>query len=582
MVSFTICMSESRLESTFLKVYINEIISTNEQRALVLIYNNLSIFQEFVTNFYALKLPLYNIYLPQLNKFNGKYGGKYDIRVTYEESKLHFVFLNKLKHLYTDLSVIRKIYFWRDRDKIIVFIKEKYEEKKSKAGFKFCFQFYITNIVFTYLGNGIKSYIYNPFNNTILISKPQNFFENKFLNLYGYNLKISMFPSVVNIYDNNTYHGRDGLMSRAIAHHLNATYTYLHPRITSLAPVLNQYDDIAERVAEVGFNTRYIKFNFKNLIEKTYPHDRDDLTCLIPKKNLQEFLGFTSLLTETVWVLSLAASLFFFIYVVISLVLAKRRLDVINVVMMILLLLFNKPVKERRNFNFRLALISYLTFCAFLNTLIVCRLTSIVTAPKNRKEIETIKELADTTYPIVTIDRFQELLNASIVSTLREKILPRLKIIKEEQYLDEISKCKNVVFICKDHLASYAQIQNENFPNGIQFYQVMKERILPALSCYIVSYGSPFLSRFDSLIQRLVQSGIHDYWKKKTWNKLEIHKKAQTNNDDYSDTHSVAKASLNIASKILFYGFGISTIVFLIEIMSTIKIILLCNSLNKF
>ncbi|XP_044259019.1 uncharacterized protein LOC123007672 [Tribolium madens] len=561
-VIFTTSLSQNKVQNKILQQYIKEITSTNQQRTLILIYNNVNTFHSFSSKFYDLELPLYNIYLAQLSKFNGKYDEKYDIGVTYEESKLYFVVLSNLKQLYSDLLLIRKIYFWRDRDKIVVLINEKFQEEEAKATFRHCFQFYIINIVFMFLKDSV-SFTYNPFSGNFLSpDKPEHFFPDKFQNLYGYNLKISMFPSVVNIFRNNTYQGRDGVMSRIIAHHLNATYTYLYPRITPLAPVLNQYDDVAERIAEVGFNTRYIKFNFKNLIEKTYPHDRDDLACLIPKEYVQEI----SLLRTSVWGLSLVASGVFFFYVLIT----NRRFDVINVLMTILLLLFNKSIKESRNFNFRLALISYLTFCAFLNTLIVCRLASVMTAPKYFAGIETVKELAETNHQILTIDRFQELLNASLISSLRFKILQRLTIIKEEQYLDEINKHRKVAFICKDHLANYAQIQKENYPNGIQFYRVMKERILPALSCYIVSYGSPFLTRFDSLIQRIVESGIHDYWKTKTWEKLEIHHQFQTNQDNYKGR--VAEASLQIIQKILVYGLGTASLVFLLELLSTVTI----------
>ncbi|EEZ98706.2 hypothetical protein TcasGA2_TC001246 [Tribolium castaneum] len=556
LVIFAISLSQNKAQNEILRQYISEITSTNQQRTLVLIYNNVGTFRDFSSHFYGLALPVYNVYLGELRKFNGKYGEKYDIAVTYEESKLYFVVLNDLKQLYTALPLIRKIYFWRDRDRVVVLINEKFREQEAKATFRHCFQFYIINIVFVFVKDRIEPFTYNPFSGRL--ATPGRFFPDKFRDLFGYNLKISMFPSVVNTFSNKTYHGRDGKMSLTIAHHINATYTYLRPRATPLAPVLNQYDDVAERVAEVGFNTRYVKFNFRNLIEKTYPHDRDDLACLIPQEYVQKF----GLLPAGVWGLSVAASAVFFCYVLV----ANRRFDVVNVLMTILLLLFNKPVKESRNFNFRLALISYLTFSAFLNTLIVCRLASIVTAPKYLAGIETVKELAGTEHRILTIDRFQELLNASLVPPLRAKILPRLTIIKEEQYLSEINKHRKIAFICKDHLANYAQIQKENYPNGIQFYRVMKERILPALSCYIVSYGSPFLTRFDSLIQRIVESGIHDYWKTKTWEKLGIHHQFRTNQDNYKGR--VAEASLQIAQKVLLYGLGSAALAFLLELQS--------------
>lgn len=548
--------------------FIKEITAASEQRSLILIYDNASVFRDFSA---SLDLPSYNIYLPEVNKFNGEYDGRYDIRVTFEESKLYFVFLNELDDFYSVLPAIRRIYFWRDRDRVVVVIGENYNGSDLKPIFLFCFQFYIINIAFAFLKDEIQIFSYNPFSGDYSLGlDPRDLFPDKFRDLYGYQLKISMFPSVDNPSEKGVYQGRDGMMSRTISRHINATYTYVHPRVTGRAPVLNQYDDVAERVVHVGFNTRYVKFNFKNLIEKTYPHDRDDLACFTPKIRAQKFSGLTSLLSQTVWLLSLGVSLFFFAYVAADALIRRRRVDVVHILMTLLLLLFNKPVKERRNFNFRLALVSYLIFCFFLNTVMVCRLTSILTAPEPFRDIDTVKELAETDYEILTIDRFQELLNASLLANLKTKIFPRLTIIDEPQYLPEMRKCRNVVFICKDHLAHYARIQPDNYPNGVQFYRVMKEKILPTLSCYIVSYGSPFLARLDTLVSRIVESGINEYWKRKTWHKLGMHDRLRLSHDDYRS--GVSLADMWMGSQILLYGLGASFLVFLLEVAS-IKIL---------
>ncbi|RZC40254.1 hypothetical protein BDFB_005087 [Asbolus verrucosus] len=564
-------VAESKSQYETILEYIKEITATNHQRSLVLVYNNQSVFEELSASFYSLDLPLYNIYLSEVKKFNGKYHDQYDIKVTFEESKLYFMVINNLHDFYFELLLMRKIYFWRDRDRVVVFVNEIYGDRLLlRRIFDFCFKHYIINVVFAFIQGGIASYTYNPFSGdySLPLSNPGDLFPDKFQDLYGYQLKISMFPSVVEVFEDGTYQGRDGFVSRTIAQHINATYVYMLPRKTDLAPILNQYDDVAERVVDVGFNTRYVKFNFKNLIEKTYPHDRDDLACLIPKIGRKKTIGFMSLLPEIVWLLSLATSLLFFFYVLACMLMEGHRPDLVGLSMMILLLLINKPIKELRVFNFRSVLILYLLFCFFLNTLFTCKLTSVFTAPENYHDIDTVKDLAETNYEILTIDRFQELLNASLIQPMKKKIFNRMTIIKEEHYLDEMRKCRNVVFICKDHLANYAQIQKENYPNGLQFYRIMKEKILPTLSCYIVGYGSPFLMRFDVLVRRIVESGLNDYWKTTTWRKLGIDVHFRFDKNNYSSDASVSIEEFWITIQVLLAGLGISFLVFLLELVT--------------
>ena len=570
LVISAIGVSEGRIHQETIIEYIKEITATNQQKSIILVYNEPSAFEDFSTILYGLHLPSFNIYLRDLKKFNGKYNDGYDIKMTYEESKLFFVFMKNLGDIYAELSLMRKIYFWRDRDRVVVFVNGNYSLPALKASFLFCYQFYVVNIVFAFVGDKIEAFSYNPFSKdySLRTEHPRNFFPDNFQTLYGYRLRVSMFPSVINHLEENEFHGADGHMARIIASQLNATYTYIPTRPSDRAPVLTQYDDVAERIADVGLTTRYVKLNFENLIEKTYPHDRDDLTCLIPKIHVKKFTGMHSLLPDSVWFLSLATSLLFFLYVLAELLLNGRKLDVVNVALTILLLLVNKPVTETRYLNFRAALIFYLTFCVFLNTLIVCRLTSIFTAPAHFQGIETVTELAETDYEILTIDRFEDLLNASLGPNLRDKILPRLNLIKEPEYLERIRKCRNVVFILKDHLANYAQIQKENYPNGVQFYRVMRERILPALSCYIVSYGSPFLKRVDELVRRIMEAGIYDYWKMKTWQRLGVGNEFRFNKNSYGNEVAVSLDDVATGVQILVFGLGTSFLVFLLEMLA--------------
>lgn len=569
-----------------LRYYIENILKANECRSIIMAYcNYVDRINDIAKYLYQFGTPVYNINLKQVGKFNRKFNNKYNVEMTFEESKIYFIVINNLTTFNTTLDLSRKIYFWRSRDRIVVIVKHGYNSRfynTIKSNFLHSFEHRIVNIVFVFLSNSdagdaiIQSYTYNQFTQNYLIYLDNNMFNifpDKVANLNGFPIRISMFDNIVDaIPGNNMFMGRDGLMSSSIMDYINATAVYAYPKghvnyglNYNRTYTTGTLDDVRNHVTDVAFNTRFLRLEFDNYVEGTYPHDRDDLSCLIPRQDHEDVKSFAVPLPLPVWMVSMLVLILFYLYIIIC---SKRHRDnhvaVIDALFISSLIMLGKPIKELNIKYFRLAFLSYLTFSFFLLTVYQSKLTSVMTVKTKPIKIDTLEQLAETDFVIVTLRRYKVMLNVTLEPRIRNKIIPRIRTIPEEKLIAEIRKQKNQVIICKNHLARYGVAQKSNYQENGKFYRIMKESPFPSLCSYIVSYGSPFHAKFNVLIHRIVESGIQGFWKREIWHYLSVSGTLRVKRNHQKK--KLSAMNLLSAFRTFMAGAIVSTLVFLVEV----------------
>lgn len=131
--------------------------------------------------------------------------------------------------------------------------------------------------------------------------------------------------------------------------------------------------------------------------------------------------------------------------------------------------------------------------------------------------------------------------------------------LERDAQIHEIMECKKEIIICKRDIAIIA-LKLNLIKNRVICHNIMKEIYIPSVQVYIVSYGSPFLNRFDGIVHRLHANGIFSYWEKGPT----IYGRRKSG----KMPHRLSLDAFFVAFVVLGVGLLTSTLVFLSELRS--------------
>lgn len=268
---------------------------------------------------------------------------------------------------------------------------------------------------------------------------------------------------------------------------------------------------------------------------------------------LKNIFAMTSPLT---WVLILLLSAILYLYFHIS----NNQLDFGVIMTVIVLIVTARPVHEHRFDSFRIIFMSAMVLLFYLTVEFNCRLTSVLTISIAPPGPSTLDELWETTqYKIKSRPSFARYLSVYVNPSLGDKLMQSAEGLERGEQIQEIMECKKEIIICKHDIAVTA-MKRSLIKNRVICYKIMKEIFLPSVQAYIVPYGSPFLSRFDVIIQRLHHNGIFGHWE----GKARFHRKHRSDKKPYR----LSLDTLFVAFVVLGVGLLTSTLVFLYEYRS--------------
>lgn len=572
-IFYTTLALSNHLPSNGLKNYLNGIVETYQPRSLVVVSDS----ENYITAFYELNIPLYSISLNGIVKFNGIYHKKYDERITFEENKIYIVISDEPFKNETFLEKLQSIYFWRQRDKVLLLILNEFRKAQLKNLNQLifiCWKKKILNISFAFVGTSITTFIYNPFSSNksieISVSESSSIFPDKLRNLYGYKINVSMFPNILDAIPNgNKFKGKDGLMASTVESILNASFTYIGPmdgvdygENLGGMRMSGVFGDVAKGRTEIAFNSRYLKGEFENLLEATYPHGRDDLTGLIPVIKPSDIKDFGRNFNTQVWLLFISTQLILFCLICILMTITENLIEPLMIASVLFRLILGQPVQYYSNINMvRLVLLSVTYIAFFFEIAYMSQLASILAVPRKPNQINTLEELAESDLKIYTLSRFKKMLNRTLKEPIRQKLVEKLMTFQETEQIDELNEHKFIGAICKEHIAVYIVQQRNNYG---KFYRIMNEKPMPSIICYGVRYGSPLLDKLNVIINRLIAAGIPNQWRKLTLQEMSIKGNMYQKMEDTNERTLTLKNLIHVFYCLIF-GWGLGIFVFFME-----------------
>lgn len=569
---------ENKTLCAILKSYVSKVLATYSPHSLIIASNDFNSNKNLITSFYELSTPIYSLDLEGVSKFNGAYHGKYDERITFEESKIYVVILDNIFEMELLLPKLQSIYFWRQRDQILIVILETFTPEitgKLKALYAMYWKSKILNLTVAFFGNTITTATYNPFDNTIFFLRDSHIFPDKLKNLNGYHLNISMFSNILDaIPDGKAFKGRDGLTASTVEQILNATFTYIGPNDSAdygenlgRMRMTGVFADVASGRTAIAFNSRYLKGEFENLLEATYPHGRDDLTGLVPVVRPSDIKDFGRNFSPQIWLLVIGTQLVLLCLICILTAVTLYRVEPVVVAGVLYRTMLGQPEQYCQDIvSVRMVLLSVTYIAFFFEIAYVSQLASILAVPRKPHQINTLEDLANSDLKIYTLVRFKKMLNRTLREPLRQKLLPKLLTYQENEQIDELNEHKYVGAVCKEHIAMYVVKQKNNYVGDGMFYRIMDEKPMPSIVCYGVGYGSPLLEKLNIIINRLTAAGIPNQWRKLTLEEMSIKGKMYQNMES-SDNRTLTLRNLTHVFYCLLLGWCLSLAVFLLEVM---------------
>lgn len=179
----------------------------------------------------------------------------------------------------------------------------------------------------------------------------------------------------------------------------------------------------------MAINSRMVKLQFENILEPTYPHDREDLGCLVPKSPKQpEYKKFTILFPKLIWILLGTTMIFYTIIWYFGTVVGVR--EFLKILFDIIAITLGYPVSDQRGLKLRTILITYRFYIFLLLAAYQGVLTSVLTVPIQLPEINTLPDLEFSEIPIFIATRFKDMLKDNVGSTLTAKLVDRLTRVR--------------------------------------------------------------------------------------------------------------------------------------------------------
>ncbi|XP_065163198.1 uncharacterized protein [Atheta coriaria] len=458
-----------------------------------------------------------------VREFNGPYNAENDFNdfVTFEESKLYLYKIDDDESFTNALQTMHSLYFYRVRDKLLIVMKTDIDHECIVDTL---LKLQMHNVIFVYTNGSVFTYD-SMMEKFWFEIQDEDYFYNKLVDFKRHHIKISMFDhprDAIAIKHSKSYTGRDGLLATTFLEWINATGTYIKPtdgidygENLGHKNITGVFGDVARNLTSVALNSRLMKPEFENLVEYTYPHDRDDLVIMVPCENADATIEYYKSFEGAVW-LSVLIFNFFCMFVFIK----TDTFDRVSTAALYTFGIFFGQSYSMSKATIGRVLVLLYTFYSFLIVVhYTSLLMSIITVPNQPKEIDTFEELAESGLEMYTVERYKRY--------LVKYGEPSVKILKDRIFIDPkksltqlINEHGQYAIIHKRSVAEWAVLNRKNYKNGKMIHRIMKKSPFPCIVCFIVKYGSPLKLTLNKFIKRIFEGGVPQYWMSLTLNKI--------------------------------------------------------------
>lgn len=316
----------------------------------------------------------------------------------------------------------------------------------------------------------------------------------------------------------NHVSGTDGQMSGYLAERLRATRYVDRVKTYGNTSISRDmcFREMIEEVDDVAANIRFLSLpTFYKRVEHTIVLARDDLCVMVPKAKIASpFWNLFRSFRAKVWILILVSLLMVYIFCL----LVYRHIFFGNALWLSLLscIIASPAVRLcRPTISLRIFIFFWLVYGLLICVAFKANLTSNLVEREYLPDLETLKDLAESPYPLATLPRHMKHLeryldpNNPYESKLKDKIVE----IPDLQFSSLIeSNNLSFAYLQKYHISVYQANSRRHSRSGKPLYHVMSQCIVPFHAVYIVPYGSPYLGSINSLMRNAQEYGLLAYW----------------------------------------------------------------------
>lgn len=402
-------------------------------------------------------------------------------------------------------------------------------------------------------------------------------FSNKMLNLYQCPLRISMFDFPPMVILKKTEDGKligsgfENQIIFAASSKLNFTPQLTTPSdglrwgiVASNGTGNGLLGDLLYRKADIGIGGVAINKDRYTYLDMTNTYHTACYTWSVPKAMLYpQWMSLILPYTLQIWALVFTSSIF----TIIALVMVNVvRIDKVNaekipdVVFLVFAIFCSESVPQTpKSSRGRLIFVSYLWFCLIVISAYVSSLVSHLTIPKYMKDIDSLKELLDSTLSYGGHPNFLKLFRSEdeTITKIMSNYIPDRNISK---ILDRVAKQRDFAMpYNKDSLIFTSLMKNYLGGKQSPLVHIVSGCTLTATLHAVLRKNSPYLKVFNDVVVHLTEGGIIQQWIIDLTRKDEIEFVEGTD----KTTTVITVAELTGAFAILGLGLSFSTFVYL-------------------
>ncbi|XP_047531269.1 uncharacterized protein LOC125066972 [Vanessa atalanta] len=442
----------------------------------------------------------------------------------------------------------------------------------------------ITNSIVVLWSDRLRMYSYNPFYKEIReitdIKDISRYLSRLYNDLYGYKLRLSVFRKIYTSDDTGPIYC-NSVLAKTIMKQLNATCIPLPPRDGNTVGDLLENGtatgvtaDLLDGYTDLELNSRILKNSYYGYIDTTYPLIQDEL-CFLVKKSMKQSTFMTTLKLISVDMLML---FIFTVIIFIVITVITRRVET-NICIIIdkrstsetILDLVKCFIRQTVDMKFSGPIFRMLVLLIMIYSLVVdCAIdgiiTSAITYPRFKPDINSIPEIFQTNLTIGVHTRHLKLFKRSLSDEYSEELLKKIEVMNDKKIKKIIENREfQYALLLRKSDAEYISRKPSNVADGRPLYHTMLDCPVPCSIVFGLRYGSPYLQRLDYIFNHLNQGGILQYWMKSDEYTL-----FQTRNkilfaDDSKDKKPLNTNNLKEVFIVWSIGILISTFIFLVE-----------------
>lgn len=438
----------------------------------------------------------------------------------------------------------------------------------------------LLNVLVLFWNDDLNMFTYSPFNSEFrirLLSNETNYsnlFWDKTENLNGHTLKVSIFSqqpkAVVGI--GSEFSGTDGHLCMVIVNKMNATMEWLPPtdgfdygELLKNGTSTGALGQILHPSVDVLLNRRLVRLSHyqEKSFHFTITNGRDDICILVAKAGFASHIdSIFRTFTVTVWSFTFGSLIitslaFFGIYRV-----ETKNPKIKNILFQFYSWnLLQTIVRLPERWSGKLVIAFWITYCLVITSSYQGNLISGLVVRRNLPEINTVRQLEKSSYTILTLTRYVDLLQNFLNQTgIYNKLKTRIRGMPANELFEYINNNDvSYAYANKRHINQYILKSRDHTYQGVPVYNQMTECPVPFLIAYALYYGSPYLHRVNTILRRIQESGFILYWDKQG---EQTDGNAQHTGGPFALTMNHVQTSFYILSA----GLSLSTIAFIIEL----------------